>query len=475
MREQLYEYLDHEMEAKEESCQISREQKGEEQVRIEMIQEYVARREYENLNLIVRTIPLDNMTKVNQDVYLIYLLRLAFEIQDPIVVKIALDVWQEYNPGEFKYPVSTSLYLVRETPEFTRILSFMDSALQISYSYHIYKLVSYDSSPQISVAVDRLEKIYGSQPADTYKTIYDFCLQEYENTGTCNTELLCIMEEKYRELAKVAVTPVYMIYDDPIYFPFHDELVEKIKYLSEGEVTEEEIREYVSKHLEMIPEEAIVGGIEEAKKKLIETLHSMDNEEKMKHSRAIQMDTELFRTFGPANPGILEGGVAEETGSPCMKYGLHRMLVCTEHENFDEEGEILNEDVLINQDWSSIEWFRGSCDNCMKVILFKQRSARMPILDAGGWKGCYCSWQCVIEDVAPGPESKLLITLIKQYSNMCDLYGIYERHWNRGYKDISSPPRYNVEDLEGTRHLELEPSEFGCCSDLLFQTTDVIL
>lgn len=473
--EDMFEYLDQELQANTEMCQMTYVETNIEKVRINMIGDHIASYEHENLKYILHTVPLLQMTKAQQNSYLLFVLKSGYEIQDFEVAKIAIEIWQQYNPGEEKYPITTSLYLIQESPEYIQILKYVDSALNLSYAYHAYKLTAFDSNAQISVAVDRLEKIYGEQPANLYKSIYDMCIEEYEKTGLCNTELLVYMEQKYRENAEVADTPSYMISEDPFYFPFHSELMSIIDGTQEpstdvmSEELDEQLLQYITGQLDLIPEGLLIGGKENAQKTLVENFKSITTEEKLEQSKGLQTDIELFRILGPANPGILEGGVSDDFDCPCMKYGGHRMFTCYEYENYDADGEIIDESILYNKDYDSIDWFRGSCDNCLKSILFKQRAVRMPVLDAGGWKGCYCSWDCVIEDVIGGPEASLLVTMIKQFNNMTYTNGIYERFWDNTSKAPYSLG-FTLDYLEAK--IEMDDTEYDVCAEILFPNID---
>lgn len=108
-------------------------------------------------------------------------------------------------------------------------------------------------------------------------------------------------------------------------------------------------------------------------------------------------DEELFRIYGPANP---HNNVSFLDKDICSKFGGCRMLTCCQFEMEDlDESEI--DTTQENQAFWELWWTnaKGKCLNCYKPILKKCAAVRQPIL-GGGWKGCYCKVECMLEQVA---------------------------------------------------------------------------
>lgn len=86
---------------------------------------------------------------------------------------------------------------------------------------------------------------------------------------------------------------------------------------------------------------------------------------------------EDIRVYGPLN------GVGHE----------NRMFICNQYELDDDDLEI--DDNLNNE----VDWFTGECRICGKRIGERKWAVRLPLKfdvdEDGGWKGCYCSWDCV--------------------------------------------------------------------------------
>lgn len=112
-------------------------------------------------------------------------------------------------------------------------------------------------------------------------------------------------------------------------------------------------------------------------------------------------DPELFRVWGPSN--LLLGAKPEDVldGSADI-----RMFV---------------DDRFTPEEQGS--WFTGSCDNCWMRIKSIRYAVRKP-LEAGGWRGQYCSWECcrlACEDYElPSYEMTLY------YEKQCAEFGIYD-------------------------------------------------
>jgi hypothetical protein len=106
-------------------------------------------------------------------------------------------------------------------------------------------------------------------------------------------------------------------------------------------------------------------------------------------------DTTLFQEFGPVNTIYSPSSSLGDPTHECVKYGGCRMLLCKEFESVDVNGD----DVDVMADEVHIhDWFRGSCDHCLKKIARRNYAVRLPLCH-GGWQGCFCSLECLREIV----------------------------------------------------------------------------
>jgi hypothetical protein len=120
------------------------------------------------------------------------------------------------------------------------------------------------------------------------------------------------------------------------------------------------------------------------------------------------------RVWGPMNR-MLDRDCCSgpDSKGPC------RMLQC-ECLEIDEETE---NEIYLPED--GLSWFKGECDSCRKVIEDMSHSVRFPYRH-GGWKGCYCSFECMIK-LPPYQimrEENIILNVMKQSIHM---HGIMDR------------------------------------------------
>lgn len=112
-------------------------------------------------------------------------------------------------------------------------------------------------------------------------------------------------------------------------------------------------------------------------------------------------DPELFRVLGPSNTLL---NASDED----VLEGFADLRMFTDDRFTDEE---------------QGTWFTGSCDHCWKRIQSARHAVRKP-LEAGGWKGQYCSWDCCRLDCGDYELASYEMTLY--YENQCKELGIYD-------------------------------------------------
>jgi len=118
------------------------------------------------------------------------------------------------------------------------------------------------------------------------------------------------------------------------------------------------------------------------------------------------------RVWGPMNAiEDFDCSAAPEGKGPC------RMLqcMCLEQEDGPE----------IYDSSEGLTWFKGKCEVCEKKILDISHALRQPHRN-GGWKGCYCSFKCIIKEPEFDIEEEehLVLNLTKSTLDEC---GIMDR------------------------------------------------
>ena len=105
-------------------------------------------------------------------------------------------------------------------------------------------------------------------------------------------------------------------------------------------------------------------------------------------------DSDMFKQFGPVNSSCSCSLIIDDNHE-CIKYGGCRMLLCNEYPEFDIYGEKID---LVAKNIITTDWFRNKCDLCNKKIRSKNHALRLP-LQYGGWQGCYCSFECLSQNI----------------------------------------------------------------------------
>ena len=107
---------------------------------------------------------------------------------------------------------------------------------------------------------------------------------------------------------------------------------------------------------------------------------------------ALSDDLVLFRLMGPAHP-IIGGDLSQD--HPCYRWGGCRMFLCGCRENYDD----IDEDIYGNSpDLYPYLWFTGACEVCNFQIERPFHAVRLPLYE-GGWKGTYCSFDCLRQSI----------------------------------------------------------------------------
>lgn len=129
----------------------------------------------------------------------------------------------------------------------------------------------------------------------------------------------------------------------------------------------------------------------------------------------------LLQILGPANPIV--NGDFSQIHHVCFKYGGCRMLFCNCFEldqvsNYDDTGTDVPYYPNIPQ------WFTGKCQKCRRVITKRCYAVRRP-LPQGGWRGTFCSWNCI--HLSGDMDDELSITYAEMAQQRINEFGITER------------------------------------------------
>lgn len=118
-------------------------------------------------------------------------------------------------------------------------------------------------------------------------------------------------------------------------------------------------------------------SLEEALNSVLSSYSDAENNESVSASRV----------FGPMNRFMDQDCISNPN-----KTGPCRMLECLCREIKDEPYQ-----GVVEMKYNT--WFIGKCQNCLCQIRDLSHALRYPVKD-GGWEGCYCSLDCLKEDIA---------------------------------------------------------------------------
>lgn len=387
--------------------------------------------------------------------------------------KIIIERWIDTDIESAQ--VSSPVYFLMQPDVDMDVISNMILSLDYwDYINYAMELIHQDGSPEVELAMDRLDEVYGVQTQDVYQLMLAQINKQRKEEGIYNHVVKARLDVMLNKSSDYAPIPPWIknYYGDPLPSEGSPELevegglsligvipsskdaadmiVEKLGQLPlVGEAFEKFVKGKEKETSEpgfscpmLTPEQRRELKKNEAqiKRMFLATYNSAPLKEKLRllgdlvediSEELLRKDEKLFTIFGPANP--IYGQVITDPENECCKYGGCRMLTCIDFENEDEFGIVDDEDP-----YEVIEWFTGNCEYCHKKIAKKIYALRRP-LTFGGWKGTFCSFKC-LRDVVPF-DDVLNHFIINQVEQQLLEIGIQDRY-------VSGEGEINNEELE---------------------------
>lgn len=362
------------------------------------------------------------------------------------ICQVIVEYWQTINEEEMRLHTLTRIFMnnhiTREALQF-----IVEVFPNQPYEFYMMELIEYDSSPEVIDAANKIEDVFGRQSYGIYNFLYKLTVDQENEEGYPNIHMQEYLELKMKETSEYVEKPSWIkdfgIRGDgenpdelpearklkpdkplpPIFgIPSDTEVVEK---LTEGfrnielgilEVDDEEIKEIKSYFATQL---AI--STREEKIKLIRPYYEANA------IHDLEEDVQIYKMYGPANPLY---NVDFTDDNICTRYGGCRMLTCVEFENYDEDYDIIDENINEHLDagMQTVDWFKGACDVCYKKIRYKHYAVRKPLAH-GGWIGCHCSWECVRNSLRE-PDI-LTLAMIGRIQNQMEEIGIQDRVYSK--------------------------------------------
>lgn len=131
-------------------------------------------------------------------------------------------------------------------------------------------------------------------------------------------------------------------------------------------------------------------------------------------------DSEIFHRYGPVNTREIDDyDDIDYDNDVCLKFGGCRMFTCCEFESNKFKNEY--DDNYDDDNDYFIDWYTEECEVCEKKIIKRHYALRLPLED-GGWKGCYCSFECLRLNI----QNKDTLNRIKTLEDQINNINIYE-------------------------------------------------
>ena len=320
------------------------------------------------------------------------------------------------------------------------------------YSLIIDAITGYQTDIAGAVYIERLEQVFNVSPdekfiRDTLRIIDD---RNMEGPG------INAIRKHYQDLLdKVAeYAPI------PKYIHDYDIRINELPRLEEKQISEDLPDDYIAEYLLTQLGNLDLGGLSlyiaqddetTAKEKLTDVIGRMNPNQRTDFINLFKVDPEeiesvrnnrdVFRVYGPVNPfqDTDFSNLFNENGEPDVNiiFGGERLFTSMALE-YDYDSDLPAED-----------WFRNYCLQCSKRIRAYHHAVREPNM-TGGWRGCYCSWDCVIKfvelDYEQDPDHLNLyaakVALIREFERQMNEYGIADR-------DYEIPDETENDGIEG--------------------------
>lgn len=323
-------------------------------------------------------------------------------------LKIILRQWSGMETGfdEYEgeiYPVIPTLFLDPYVP--FRNLYYIMETLSDVISVLEVALILFEKGvgDQLNTALRNLFDMVGEPSGELFRTLYE---EAYNSQNQTAIDFMGELQTYYTLPAK---KPNYIFNINGDEEGQGDELPEESDLIDvANDILEDEIAVPTCANVEQCVNYLTQGltkfGIEvvdldQTKKVLRDKLNSMTKQDRQKYIQTFvnqdmmekMYENEiLFQILGPCNP-LVNGDFTQKT-HVCFKYGGCRMLFCNcfEVEMLSQQGETDSTAYYPNIP----QWFTGKCEHCKRLITKRCYSVRRP-LPQGGWRGTFCSWNCV--------------------------------------------------------------------------------
>ena len=409
-------------------------------------------------------------------------IKYCYQYNKPKIAKIIYDYHTSFYSLSSDVSFFTYLLLINNIN--IEVFSFLINDVSLNHNFYeiVYELIFVTdefSSDEISLAFSKAAQIFKMPDLEQLLKMQEF--SEHRNP-VIYSELTDII----RKVNNFAPIPDWMITLDilpkessvqppskanyNIGIPTNDQIFNLLKVDIKNEIND--LMSCDKETVDKLSEEVISGFNAlslEAKNNQLDEFYGKNVK------LALEDDRQLFLTYGPSAPFV--DATLEE-----LDYGGARMFLFN---NFDTTDDY--DDFEYNDDGTSrniVEWFVGYCEQCDLKIRRKWHAVRIPI-KYGGWKGCFCSFECVRNNIVETYNSdEIMLTLVDIYEQQMQKYGIIDRIPDIEYNDYISNLLDNFDNkrnLEKSKKLQYNPdvdmeiSEVIESNDMQIQASNIVM
>ena len=353
----------------------------------------------EELDHYLRIMPLEKLPD-GKDSILEKFLALASYLNRQDACNYILDRWKVLYPDNDKITIFTRLFLLSNN--LTMLAYIFKIYPEFTYLELMDELCDCDASQECILACGKADDIFGIQPYDTYKLVQQRAIESgnfvVENYVIENLNLTAPTAPKpiwVRDFnLQVKLQPLQQNLPKITSLPSEKELYEFASTLpnqnTDLNMSDSDIINFLTQGLKDSGIEIVDNNeMETAKKIIAKELKNPKIRSELiapllenQNNTNLQNNQLLFKIFGPSNPMV---GHSYPDDNISSKFGGARMFLFNLFD-YDEEYDKI------------IDWFTGNCYQCKLKILQRWHAVRLPS-PMGGWKNCYCSWECVEADL----------------------------------------------------------------------------
>jgi hypothetical protein len=367
------------------------------------LQDAIEKQSEDKFQALVYRIPLSKLPY--EETNKLFLLLLNFIENNDFVqgLKIVLKYWSGMEVGFDDYvgadqfPILSTLFLDSKIPVNTLRFIMVSVEDVVSVEEVAIELIEKATGPELKNALKNLFDILGEPSGETFRILMD------ESININNSDAI----EFFSGLQAYFMRPA----DKPSYVETEEELPQEKLLLEASEDIATEIKESFQLDYEDLDGlvdfltsglkkyGVMVMDLENVKENIRVKLSGMNIDERKTYMNSflnqesfenLNANTELFQILGPVNP-IVDGDFTK-TDHICYKYGGCRMFYCNCFEsdwlNPEDENKPYYPNIPL--------WFTGVCETCGREVQKRCYAVRRP-LPQGGWRGTYCSWNCLYD------------------------------------------------------------------------------